>query len=172
MYLPSLVHSLSEVAFSEPARSTKLCAFMSASGPNTTRCSYQHRYLNASPIPSLQPRSSRGLGPESGGHPSRWRHPSTSVCIVVPPGRTTTSTFSTLDNNAEDAVTPATPLVPVRDRCPPIPFISLQDLLDTREVGHNFFSDMSSESQTFGTEPRTWAGWGDEGARGSMMVWL
>jgi len=58
---------------------------------------------------------------------------------------------SRLDNNAEDDVTPVTPLVPVRARRPPIRVTSLQDLLDAREFGRNFF--LSGESQTFGPEP-------------------
>ena len=37
IYLPSLVRSLSEVAFSEPVRSIKLCSRMSACGANEPR---------------------------------------------------------------------------------------------------------------------------------------
>ena len=138
MYLPSLVHSLSEVAFSKPARSIKLCVCILASGANATQRTYQHRCLDAPPIPSLQPRSPRGLGLETGGHLPCWLHPSTGISIVEPP----TPTHSTLDDNAEDTVTPVTPLVPVRARCPPIRVASLQVLLVAEEVGHDFFSLM------------------------------
>jgi len=141
MYLPSLVRSLSEVAFSEPARSIKLCMRILVGDPNTKRRTYQHRCLNAPPIPSLQPRSSWSLRSETGSHPSRWRHPPTGVSIVIPLGRTPVSTLSTLDNNAEDAVTPAAPLVPIGTRRPPIRVTSLQDLLDAREVCYDFFPE-------------------------------
>ena len=141
MYLPSLVRSLSEVAFSEPARSIKLCRWTSAGSVNETRHTYQHRRLNTPSVPSLQPRPARGLRSKTGGHPPHRRHPSAGVSIVVPLRRTPTSTFSTLDNNTEDAVTPAAPLVPVCARCPPVRVTSLQDLLDAREVSDDFLSE-------------------------------
>jgi len=141
MYLPSLVRSLSEVAFSEPARSIKLCRWTSAGSVNETRHTYQHRRLNTPSVPSLQPRPARGLRSKTGGHPPHRRHPSAGVSIVVPLRRTPTSTFSTLDNNAEDAVTPTAPLVPVCARRPPVRITSLQDLLDAGEIGYDFFSE-------------------------------
>ena len=49
--------------------------------------------------------------------------------------------ISTLNNNAENAVTPATPLILIRTCRPPIRATPLQDILDTREVVHNFFSE-------------------------------
>ena len=36
---------------------------------------------------------------------------------------------------------PATPLVPIRARRPPIRVASLQDILDAGEVGHDFFPE-------------------------------
>jgi len=49
--------------------------------------------------------------------------------------------FSTLNSNAEDAVTPAAALVPVHARRPPIRITSLQDFLDAGEIDHDFFSE-------------------------------
>jgi len=140
IYLPSLVRSLSEVAFSEPARSIKLCRWTLAGSVNETRHTYQHRRLNTPSVPSLQPRPAWGLRSKTGGHPPRRCYPSAGVPIVVPLGQTPTSTFSTFDNNAEDAVTPTAPLVPACARRPPVRVASLQDLLDAREDGHDFLS--------------------------------
>lgn len=139
MYLPSLVRSLSEVAFSEPARSIKLCGRISAGCTNMTRGPYQHRCLDTPSVPTLQLCSSWSLRPESGGHPSCWCHPSTSATLVILPGRA--STLPTFDDNTEDTMTPTTPLVPIRARCPPVRVTSLQDLLDTGEICHDFFSE-------------------------------
>ena len=86
MYLPSLVRSLSEVAFSEPARSIKLCMWASDGGTNGIRRTHQHRRLNTSAIPTLQLRSSRSLGSESGSHPSCRCHPPAGATVVIPPG--------------------------------------------------------------------------------------
>ena len=140
MYLPSLVRSLSEVAFSEPARSIKLCVRVSACGTNEIQDKYQHRCLDTPPIPTLQLCPPWSLRSESGGHPSGRRHSPTSATLFVPPRWVSTPTLSTLDDNPENAMTPTAPLVPVRARSPSIRVTSLQDLLDAREICHDFFS--------------------------------
>lgn len=56
MYLPSLVRSLSEVAFSEPARSIKLCPpneFPMSSDQTNIKTTHQDRSLNTPPSTSL-----------------------------------------------------------------------------------------------------------------------
>ena len=135
IYLPSLVRSLSDVAFSEPARSIKLCVRASVCGANGIRHKYQHRCLDTPPVPTLQPCSSWSLRSESGGHSP------TSTTLFIFPGRATSSTLSTLDDNTEDTVAPATSLVPVCACCPPIRITSLQDLLDAGKIGYDFFSE-------------------------------
>jgi len=141
MYLPSLVRSLSEVAFSEPARSIKLCVWVSACGTNEMQRKYQHRCLDAPPVPTLQLCSPWSLRSESGGHPSGWCHPSTSAALFVPPRWAPTSTLSTLDDNPENTMTPTAPLVPICARRPSIRVTSLQDFLDARKICHDFFSE-------------------------------
>ena len=136
---------------------------MSAGSANAKRCTYQHRSLNTPPIPSLQPRSSRRLWSETGGHASRRRHASTGVSIVIPLGRAPNSTLSTLDDNAEDAVTPAAPLIPVCARRPPIRITSLQDLLNAGEVGYDLFPERREpDVRTRSLDLDGLRGWGGE----------
>jgi len=159
MCLPSLVHSLPEVTFSEPARSIKLCAWMSAGIANEAQHNYQHRRLNTQPIPSLRPCSSQT---ETGGHPSHRSHPSTGHPSW------TNYCLHTLNDDAEETVTPATPPVPVRACRPPLRITSPGTFLMLAKLVTNF--SLSGESQIFGPEPWIWTGWEDGGARRSMMV--
>jgi len=141
MYLPSLVRALSEVAFSEPARSIKLWMQVSAGGTNKTQRSYQGRRLDTPPISALQLCSSWSLRSESGSHPSCWCHPPTSTTLFIPPRRVSASTLSTFDDDTKGTMTPTTPFIPIRARRPSIRVTSFQDLLDAGEIGHDFLSE-------------------------------
>ena len=115
MNLPSLVRSLSEVAFSEPARSIKLCAFINRASSKVLNSTYQDGRLDTLATLSLQPSPPGCRWPKTWCCPATWR--------TFP-----FSTLTTLNNDSEHAVTSTTSLIPVRTCSPPISLPALKDL--------------------------------------------
>lgn len=146
MYLPSRVRSLSEVAFSDPARSMRLWIDRSVPSKNDTNGHiHQHRRLHTLVSLRLEPRTSGRHSPtKSGSGPSA--------------GTTHASTFPAFNDEAEDGVASTTPIVPVRTSCAPVALPSLQNFFDALEGSNDFLSQRRQSNLVAGALNLDWIG--------------
>ena len=84
MYLPLLIHSLSEVT-SQNKQDQSNSVWVLACVANKVQDKHQYRCLDTPPIPSLQLCSSWGLGSKSGTHHSSWHYLSAWATPLILP---------------------------------------------------------------------------------------